>query len=77
MAEKSESVLLQVTVSFEGKRTVLHLPKDMKIGLAIQKAAESFKQDPRGLTFLYHGLEITDDMTVGVSDGEGQWMGTL
>ena len=70
MAEKSDA-LLQVTVNFEGKRTVLHLPKDMKIGLAIQKAAEHFKQDPRGLTFLYHGLEITDDMTVGVSIGLG------
>ena len=59
--------LLQVTVNFEGSRTVLHLPKSMKVGLAIQKAAEQFKQDPRGLTFLYHGNEITDDMTVGVS----------
>lgn len=67
MAEKPEPTLLQVTVSFEGGRTVLHLPKNMKIGLAIQKAAENFKQDPRGLTFLYHGLEITDDMEVGVS----------
>lgn len=67
MAGKPESILLQVTVSFEGKRTVLHLPKSMKIGLAIQKAAEAFKQDPRGLTFLYRGLEITDDMEVGVS----------
>ena len=69
MAEKQESGLLQVTVSFEGSRTVLHLPKNMKIGMAIRKAAEQFKQDPRGLTFLYHGLEITDDMEVGVSFG--------
>lgn len=67
MAEKLESALLQVTVCFEGNRTVLHLPKSMKIGKAIQKAAEQFKQDPRGLTFLYRGLEITDDMEVGVS----------
>lgn len=59
--------LLQVTVCFQGSRTVLHLPKDMKIGRAIQKAAEQFKQDPGGLTFLYHGNEITDDMTVDVS----------
>ena len=65
MAAKPDP-LVQVTVNFEGNRTVLHLPKNMKIGLAIQKAAEQFKQDPRGLTFLYHGLEITDDMTVGV-----------
>ncbi len=67
MAEKQDSGLLQVTVNFEGSRTVLHLPRNMKVGLAIQKAAEQFKQDPRGLTFLYHGNEITDDMTVGVS----------
>ena len=66
MAERSDASLLQVTVNFEGSRTVLHLPKNMKVGLAIQKAAEAFKQDPRGLTFLYHGNEITDDMTVGV-----------
>jgi hypothetical protein len=66
MAQKSDSALLQVTVNFEGKRTVLHLPKDLKIGHAIMKAADHFKQDPRGLTFLYHGLEITDDMMVGV-----------
>ncbi len=65
MAEGSN--LLQVTVNFEGNRTVLHLPKDLKVGKAIQKAADHFKQDPSGLTFLYHGLEITDDMTVGVS----------
>ena len=65
MAAKPDN-LVQVTVNFEGNRSVLHLPKNMKIGLAIQKAAEQFKQDPRGLTFLYHGLEITDDMTVGV-----------
>ena len=67
MAAKPDG-LVQVTVNFEGNRTVLHLPKDMKIGLAIQKAAEQFNQDPRGLTFLYHGLEITDDMTVGVGE---------
>lgn len=69
MAAKPDS-LVQVTVNFEGNRTVLHLPKGMKIGLAIQKAAEQFKEDPGGLTFLYHGLEITDDMTVGVCQPE-------
>ena len=65
MAERD--TLLQVTVNFEGNRTVLHLPRNMKIGLAIQKAAEQFGIAPGGLTFLYHGNEITDDMTVGVS----------
>ena len=66
MAEGGYDKLLQVTVNFEGSRTVLHLPKDMKVGRAIQKAAENFKVDPKGLTFLYHGNEITDDMTVKV-----------
>ena len=59
--------ILTFTVNFQGSRTVLHLPKDLKVGKAIQKAAEQFKTDPRGLTFLYHGLEITDDRTIGVS----------
>lgn len=67
MATGDDNQLMTVTVNFEGSKTVLHLPKDLKVGLAIQKAAEAFKQDPGGLTFLYHGLEITDDMTVGVS----------
>ena len=66
MAESSGTSLMQVTVNFEGARTVLHLPRDMKVGRAIQKAADHFKQDPSGLTFLYHGNVITDDMTVGV-----------
>ena len=59
--------LMTVTVNFGGTKTVLHLPKNLKVGRAVQKAAEAFKQDPGGLSFLYHGLEITDDMTVGVS----------
>ena len=63
----AESNILTFTVNFQGSRTVLHLPKDLKVGTAIQKAAEAFKTAPQGLTFLYHGLEITDDMTVGVS----------
>lgn len=63
----AEANLLTFTVNFQGSRTVLHLPKTMKVGRAIQKAAEQFKADPSGLTFLYHGWEITDDMTVGVS----------
>ena len=67
MAAKPAEPMVQVTINFEGNRTVLHLPKNLKISRAIQKAADQFKQDPRGLTFLYHGLEITDDMTVGVS----------
>ena len=67
MAGVSEANILTFTVNFQGSRTVLHLPKDLKVGKAIQKAAEAFKTDPQGLTFLYHGLEITDDMTVGVS----------
>ena len=67
MAGIPEAEILTFTVNFQGSRTVLHLPKDLKVGRAIQKAAEQFKTDPRGLTFLYHGLEITDDMTVGVS----------
>lgn len=65
MAGISEAKILTFTVNFQGSRTVLHLPMDLKVGKAIQKAAEQFKTDPQGLTFLYHGLEITDDMTVG------------
>lgn len=65
------------TVNFQGSRTVLHLPKDLKVGKAIQKAAEAFKTDPQGLTFLYHGLEITDDMTVGVSTVHEKRQGEL
>lgn len=58
--------LLTVTVNYQGNRTVLHLAKNIKIGQAIVKAAEAFKVKPEGLTFLYHGTEITDDMLVGV-----------
>jgi len=58
---------LQVTINFDGSRTVLHLPWNMKVGRAIEKAAEHFRVEPGGLTFLYRGLEVTDDMTVEVS----------
>ena len=70
MAGISEVNILTLTINFQGNRTVLHLPKDLKVGKAIQKALEQFKIDPNTAseyTFLYHGLEITDDMTVGVS----------
>ena len=63
---------LTVSVSFDGTKAVLHVPTDLKVGEAIQKAAVEFKQPPQGLTFLYHGLEITDDMEVGVS-AAGSW----
>lgn len=63
----AEANLLTFTVNYQGSRTVLHLPKSLKVGKAIEKAAEQFNVPPQGLTFLYHGLEITDDMTVGVS----------
>ena len=58
--------LMAVTVNFEGNKTVLHLPKNLKVGRAVQKAAEAFKQDPRILCFVYRGLEVMDDLTVGV-----------
>ena len=61
------TALVQVSINFQGQRTVLHLAKNMKVGQAIQKAAEAFKVAPQGLTFLYHGATITDDMLVGVS----------
>ena len=67
MAGISEANILTFTVNFQGSRTVLRVPKDLKVGKAIQKAAEQFKTDPCGLFFLYHGLEITDDMIIGVS----------
>ena len=67
MAAKPKEKMLQVTVNFDGSRTVLHLPFNMKVGRAIEKAAEHFNVKPGGLTFLYRGLEVTDDMTVGVS----------
>ncbi len=66
MASGSREGLLQVTVNYERNRVVLHLSKRMKVGEAIRKAAEKFNVDPKGLTFLYHGTEITDDMTVEV-----------
>ena len=62
----AEANLIHFTVNYQGNRTVLHLKKTEKVGTAIQKAAKQFKVPPEGLIFLYHGLEITDDMTVGV-----------
>lgn len=59
--------IVTVSINYQGSRTVLYLPKNIKVGQAIQKAAEAFKIEPNGLTFLYHGNEITDDMLVGVS----------
>lgn len=64
--EAKPKPLIEVSVNFEGNRTILHLPKDIKIGLAVYKAAQQFQQDPRGLTFLYHGIEISHNETVGV-----------
>ena len=61
------TALVQVSINFQSQRTVLHLAKNMKVGQAIQKAAEAFDVPPEGLTFLYHGATITDDMLVGVS----------
>ena len=66
MASGGGNSLVTVTINYEASRTVLHLPKNIKIGHAIVKAAEAFKVKPEGLTFLYHGNEITDDMLVGV-----------
>ncbi len=63
--------LVDVSINYQGNRTVLHLAKNIKVGHAIEKAAEAFKIQPGGLTFLYHGNEITDDMMVGVSDWTG------
>lgn len=66
----AETNLLTFTVSYQGSRTVLHRPKNEPIGKAVQKAMEAFKAYPdtaSWYTFLYHGLEITDGMTVGVS----------
>ncbi|XP_064406673.1 E3 ubiquitin-protein ligase parkin-like [Halichondria panicea] len=57
--------LVDVSINYQGNRTVLHLAKNIKVGHAIEKAAEAFKIEPGGLTFLYHGNEITDDMLVG------------
>lgn len=68
----AEANVLTFTVNFQGTRTVLHLPKTLKVGKAIEKAAEQFNVPPQGLTFLYHGFEITDDMTVGVSLVHGE-----
>ena len=68
MAEPAN--IFTFTVNYEGNRTVLHVPKDLKIGEAVQKAADNFKiipQQRHELTFLYHGLYVTHDMTVGVS----------
>ncbi len=68
MATGGDSLsLVQVSINYQSSRTVLHLARNIKVGQAIQKAAEAFKIDPGGLTFLYHGNEVTDDMLVGVS----------
>lgn len=68
MATGSLTGLVDVSINYQGNRTVLHLARNIKVGHAIEKAAEAFKIEPGGLTFLYHGNEVTDDMLVGVSD---------
>ena len=66
MATGGGSGEASVVVNFEGNKTVLHLPKNLMVGIAVQKAADAFKQDPRGLSFLYHGVQVPNDTTVGV-----------
>lgn len=59
---------LSVTVHFQApSRTVLHLPKNIKVADAIVEAAKAFKVKPEELTFMYNGAELNDDQLVGVS----------
>jgi len=55
-----------ITVSFEGKRLTLTIPKSIKVYQMVQKAAEAFKVNPKGLGFLYQGLAIPEELPVGV-----------
>ena len=55
-----------LTVSFEGKRLTLTIPKSIMFYQMVQKAAEAFNVDPEGLGFLYQGLTVPEELTVGV-----------
>ena len=64
---KEEANIKTLAISFQGRRLLFHLPKYLNARQAILMAAEAFKIDPQGLVLLYHGLEVTYDMTIGVS----------
>jgi len=55
-----------LTVSFKGKRLTLSIPKSIKVHEVVQKAAEAFIVNPEGLGFLYQGLAVPEELTVGV-----------
>ena len=58
---------LTVSVMFKGMGAVFHVPKQLKVGEMIAKAAAQFKNPPQGLRILYNGIELPDDLAVGVS----------
>jgi len=55
-----------LTVSFEGNRLTLSIPKSIKVYEVVQKAAEAFKVKPEGLGFLYQGLTVPEELSVEV-----------
>ena len=67
MATSSGSLSSMIlTVSFEGNRLTLSIPKSIKVYEVVQKAAEAFNVDPEGLGFLYQGLAVPEELTVEV-----------
>lgn len=65
MATGSLSSMI-LTVSFEGNRLTLSIPKNIKVYEVVQKAAEAFKVKPEGLGFLYQGLTVPEELSVEV-----------
>ena len=67
MATSSGSLSSMIlTVSFEGNRLTLSIPKSIKVYEVVQKAAEAFKVKPEGLGFLYQGLTVPEELSVEV-----------